>query len=191
MITIQRVRVTWSAAARGASHANARRGLCRPVILPPSLPADDVVIHDVLAEEPAQYARRDNLVSGGVERARGIGLWLSSDGAGLVVERMLGRAAYPRQSGSARLFTLTPGQMGQYRANFRFIGCACDPSWQYEDWLVRVVNGEVSGSAFVDRVPDHDVDHRVHLYGGSRRSAAQRRSTRQHADRCMKSGRPR
>jgi hypothetical protein len=66
---------------------------------------------------------------------------------------------------------LAPGQIGRYRANFRFrhTDCACDPSWYYEDWLVLVSNGEVTADGFISRTPDHDLDHRVHLYGGSRR----------------------
>jgi hypothetical protein len=170
VITIQRVRVRWSAAARGAPHANARRGLCCPVVLPPSLPVGDVVIHDVLADEANGYTRHGESTNGSVKRAQDIGLWLSSSGAALVVERLPGRAAYPRMNGPARLFTLEPGQVGRYRANFRFTGCACNPSWFYEEWLIQVGNGEINADGFVQKEPDHDVDHRTHLYGGSRRA---------------------
>jgi hypothetical protein len=135
------------------------------------MPADDVVIHEVLADEAARYERHDEVVSGGVDRAHDLGLWLSSDGSALVVDRLPGRAAYPRLSGPARLFQLMPGQIGRYRANFRFTftTCSCNPSWYYEDWLVLVANGQMKTDAFLWRDPDHDVDHRVHLYGGPRR----------------------
>ncbi|MGC4815303.1 hypothetical protein ACLQ29_32775 [Micromonospora sp. DT228] len=168
MITVQRIRVRWSAAARGAPQANARRGLCRPVLLPPSLPGGDVVVHDVLADEANGYTRQDGVTVGGVGRARDLDLWLSTETARLVVDRLPGRAAYPRQSGPGRLFTLLPGQVGRYRANFRFTvtTCACNPSWYYEDWLILVANDEVRRDEFIARRPDHDVDHRVHLYGG-------------------------
>jgi hypothetical protein len=53
VIVIQRVRVRWTAAARGAPAANARRGLNQAVALPGSLPDTDVVIHEVLADEAA------------------------------------------------------------------------------------------------------------------------------------------
>ena len=88
----------------------------------------------------------------------------------LVVDRLPGWAAYPRQSGPARLFTLRPGQVGRYRANFRFTAttCACNPSWYYEDWLILIANGEIRTDGFIVRTPDHDLDHRVHLYGGPR-----------------------
>jgi hypothetical protein len=171
VITIQRVRVRWSAAARAAPQANARRGLCRASNLPSSLPSGPVVIHDVLADEATGYVRQESVSDGDIERARDIGLWLVLEGSTLVAERLPGWAAYPRQSGSARLFKLMPGQMGQYRANFRFTGCACDPSWYYEDWLIRICNGDIQAEQFPQRQPTHDLDHRVHLYGGSKRRA--------------------
>jgi len=96
---MQRVRVRWSAAARGAPQANARRGLCRPVMLPLSMPADDVVIHEVLADEAAGYVRHDEVAGGGVDRAHDLDLRLSMERSALVVDRLPGRAAYPRQSG--------------------------------------------------------------------------------------------
>jgi hypothetical protein len=171
MITIQRVRVRWSAAARGAPYAEARRGLCVPAMLPPTLPSDDVVIHDVLADEAAGYERRDGVVSGGLDRTRDLDLWLSTQGSALVVDRLPGHAAYPRQSGPGRLFTLMPGEVGEYRANFRFTftSCACNPSWYYEDWLVLISHGVMSNGGFISCQPNHRCDQRVHLYGGSRR----------------------
>jgi hypothetical protein len=89
----------------------------------------------------------------------------------LVVDRLPGLAAYPRQSGPGRLFVLLPRQIGRYQANFRFTSttCACNPSWYYEDWLILVANGQVRSDGFISRKPDHDVDQRVHLYGGPRR----------------------
>ncbi|MEU4220950.1 hypothetical protein [Actinoplanes sp. NPDC026623] len=165
------MRVRWSAAARGAPAANARRGLCSPAVLPPSMPAGDVVIHDVLSDEAARYVGHDGVVSGGLDRAHDLDLWLSVESGTLVVDRLPGWAAYPRQSGPARLFALKPGEIGRYRANFRFTvtTCACNPSWYYEDWLILIANGEMKTDGFVSREPDHNVDHRVHLYGGSRR----------------------
>lgn len=135
------------------------------------MPAGDVVIHDVLADEATRYARRDGVVGGGLDRAKDLDLWLSVESGRLVVDRLPGWAAYPRQSGPARLFALEPGELGRYRANFRFTAttCACDPSWYYEDWLILIANGEMKTDGFVARRPDHDVDRRVHLYGGSRR----------------------
>jgi hypothetical protein len=171
VITIQRVRVRWSAAARGAPQANARRGLSRPAMLSPSLPSGDVVIHEVLADEATGYARQDEVAIGGIERARNLDLWLSPETSTLVVDRLPGHAAYPRRNGPTRLFTLLPGQIGRYRANFRFTAttCACNPSWYYEDWLILIGNGEIRTDGFISCKPDQDVDHRVHLYGGPRR----------------------
>jgi hypothetical protein len=131
-----------------------------------------VAIHDMLADEAAGYIRHDGVISGGLDRASDLDLWLSLEGSALVVDRLPGRAAYPRQSGHARLFTLMPGEIGVYRANFRFTvtACACNPSWYYEDWLVSVGYGEMTTDGFTSREPDHAVDHRVHLYGGPRRT---------------------
>ncbi len=96
---------------------------------------------------------------------------MSVESGTLVVDRLPGWAAYPRQSGPARLFALKPGEIGRYRANFRFTvtTCAWNPSWCYEDWLILIANGEIPSDGFIARTPDHDVDHRVHLYGGPRR----------------------
>jgi hypothetical protein len=98
-------------------------------------------------------------------------LWLSLDGATVPVERLPGWAAYPRPRPSGRLFTLGPGQVGRYRANFRFAGCACNPGWFYESWVVHVSNGGVEADRFIQGRPDRDVDDRVHLYGATRSPA--------------------
>lgn len=176
VITIQRVRVRWTAAGRGAQHANARRGLDRPVALPESLPAGAVVIHEVLADAAVGYARRDEVLTGDLGRAREVGLWLSLDGVTVTVERLPGWAAYPRHGRSSRLFNLGPGQVGRYRANFRFTGCACNPSWYYESWTLHISNGQVPADRYAEGTPDHDVDDRVHLYGGLTPSARRGRA---------------
>ncbi|MEV7332074.1 hypothetical protein [Micromonospora sp. NPDC093244] len=93
MIVVQRVRVRWSAAARGAPQANARRGLSRPVELPAPLPAGDVVVHDVLADEAANYSRRSEILTGDVSIAHGLTLWLTLEGTTVTVERLYGGAA--------------------------------------------------------------------------------------------------
>ncbi|MEU9516520.1 hypothetical protein [Micromonospora sp. NPDC048169] len=166
MILIQRVRVRWTAAARGAPAANARSGLARPRPLPGPFPEAEVVVHDVLADQAVGYQDREGVRAGGVALAREAGLWLGYGRASVVVDRLPGSAAYPRPSASARLFTLAAGQVGRYRANFRFTGCACSPSWYYEEWLVHVAHGPVARFGYGE--PDRDVDHRVRLYGGAR-----------------------
>lgn len=129
------------------------------------------MVHDVLADEAASYAQCVDVLTGGVSIARSLTLWLTFDGAAVIVERLPGEAAFPRTGVSARLFTLTHGQVGRYRANFRFrfTDCACDPSWYYEDWVVHVSNGDVAHDRFRSGKPDRDVDNRVHLYGGPAR----------------------
>jgi len=76
VIVIQRVRIRWTAAARGAPDAIARRGLDRATVLPQPLPHADVVIREVLADQAVNYERRDEVLARGVDQARGIGLWL-------------------------------------------------------------------------------------------------------------------
>jgi hypothetical protein len=65
--------------------------------------------------------------------------------------------------------------VGRYRANFRFTGCACNPSWFYETWTVHISNGSVEADLFIQSKADHDVDHRVHLYGSVALSAGRDR----------------
>ncbi len=147
--------------------------------LPAILPSNDVVVHDVLADEANGYEPHDKILAGGVEQARDVDLWLtvngsgSGSGSGVTVDRLPGRAAYPSPRGPARLFTLLPGQVGRYRANFRFrvTECPCDPSWFYEDWVMHISNGPVEPTTFIHSVPDHEKDDRVHLYGGAAQPA--------------------
>ncbi|MEU8071120.1 hypothetical protein AB0B20_15330 [Micromonospora sp. NPDC049151] len=103
MILIQRVRVRWTAAARGAPAANARSGLARPRPLPGPFPEAEVVVHDVLADQAVGYQDREGVRAGGVALAREAGLWLGYGRASVVVDRLPGSAAYPRPSASARV----------------------------------------------------------------------------------------
>ncbi|MGD6168516.1 hypothetical protein QUV66_22505, partial [Xanthomonas citri pv. citri] len=123
----------------------------------------------------AHYVRHDGVLGGGLVRARDVGLGLRLEGSALVVERLPGWEVYPRRRGSTRLFTLSPGRIGRSRANFRFTGCGCNPSWHFEDWVVHICNGRVEGDEFVQRAAQHEVDHRVHLYGGSIRTSGDSR----------------
>jgi len=128
----------------------------------------------VLADEANGYARRDEVLAGGVERAGAVGLWLTVQAGAVTVGRLPGQAVYPRRYDPVRLFTLLPGQVGRYRANFRFRGCQCSAEWWYESWLLHVSNAPAEPGRFVRGVPDRDGDVRVHLYGGARRSGADR-----------------
>jgi hypothetical protein len=65
--------VRWTASARGAPAANARRSLDQAMALPGSLPDADVVIHEVLADEVVNHERRDEVLAGGMKRAHDIG----------------------------------------------------------------------------------------------------------------------
>jgi hypothetical protein len=145
------------------------------VRLPGVTPDGEVAVQDVLADETAGYKPSHKVFGGGLGRASDVGLWLEMQGASVVIGRLPGWAAYPRPRGYARLFTLAAGQVGSWRANFRFTGCACSPSWYFEDWLVQVGNGVVEAGKFVEGGADQEVDRRVHLYGGAARSAGRRR----------------
>ena len=168
MVTIQRVRIRWGATSRGAAEANARRGLDRLFPLPGHLPDGDPVVHEVYAAEDTGYEPRSEIWSGDTERLR---LRFTAQDGAVAVARLPILAAYPRHELPKRLFILRPGETGRYRANFRFryTDCPCDPSWYYESWTVHIANGR-----HLHGVPDHDIDHRVHLYGGPARSRRHR-----------------
>ncbi|GAA0466655.1 hypothetical protein Aca07nite_76700 [Actinoplanes capillaceus] len=170
MVTVQRVRVRWGPASRGAARANARRGLDRPVFLPDPLPPGEVVAHEVLFDEANGYRPRDEVLADS-ERDPGVRLMLR-DGPLIVSRSAGGCVAYPRRRMPAsRLFTLAPGEVGRYRANFRLLvtTCPCNPNWYYESWTVHISNGPVDPARFRYGPVDHDVDHRISLYGPSRR----------------------
>jgi hypothetical protein len=64
VITIQRVRVRWTAVTRGAPGADTRRGLDAAVRLSAVMPDGEVVIQDVLADEAAGYERSHEVFGG-------------------------------------------------------------------------------------------------------------------------------
>ncbi|WP_155372581.1 hypothetical protein [Catellatospora vulcania] len=172
VVVVQRIRVRWTADERGAGDADLRRGLSDARRLPESLPADAVVVHDVVADHETGYRFTEQVLSGG-DAASSASLQLTMTEQGVTVHAHARWAVYPRQDRPTRLFTLAPGEAGLYRANFRFRGCTCSASWWYEDWTVRVANAPARTDLFVRGTPQHVTDHRVRLYGGrSRRTAA-------------------
>ncbi|XVU29357.1 hypothetical protein ACQPZJ_20480 [Actinoplanes sp. CA-054009] len=175
VIVVQRVRVRWGAASRGAPHANLRRGLEQPFPLPSSGEESDAVVHDVLLDEVNGYAPSERVLRGGINLAAEADVCVRAERDAVSVGRGRTWMAFPRHGGPTRLFVLRPGEVGRHRANFRITGCACNPSWYFESQLVHVSNGEVGQDAFLRNAPTHDVDDRVHLYGGRRRSPAERR----------------
>jgi hypothetical protein len=87
-------------------------------------PADvSFVVHDLLADEAAGYLPTEQFGTG-ADEVHQVGLQVELTDGAVVVGRLPGWAAYPLQRKLARLFTLKPGQIGRYRANFRFTGCA-------------------------------------------------------------------
>jgi hypothetical protein len=154
-------------------HANARRKV--PEALPlPLMPAGEVVLHDVFADETNGYVPVQDIVVG-AGQARRAWLWIESQGETAVVDWLPGYAAYPARSGPPRLFTLAAGQLARYRANFRFAGACCSPSWYYEQWTIHIANAAPSVGLFTAPAGfSHDIDERVHLYGGRQRNSAKR-----------------
>ena len=169
VIVIQRVRMRWGAHARGSVQAGLRSRLPDAFTLATFEPAD-AVVHEVLLDEPDSYQSASS-IEYGKSAARTAGIWLEADSDGaLTIDRLPGWQAYPIQRRPQRLFTLHNGQIGRCRANFRFTGCACAPQWYYEQWTTHIFNGARPGhEVFVNGQPHHDVDLRVHLYGGRRR----------------------
>ncbi|MEU8078957.1 hypothetical protein AB0B31_26390 [Catellatospora citrea] len=172
MVVIQRIRVRWSTDARGAGDAAQRRGLSEARHLPESLPDGPVVVHDVLADHADGY-RFTEQVRSGRDPASSASLQLSDVERGVRVHVCVRDAVYPLHDRQTRLFTLAPGEIGLYRANFRFRGqCCCSASWWYEDWTVRVANAPARPDLFPHRAPQQVADHRVQLYGGRARLSA-------------------
>ncbi|WP_230690216.1 hypothetical protein [Catellatospora paridis] len=172
MVVIQRIRVRWSTDARRAGDADLRRGLSDARRLPESLPDAPVVVHDVLADHADGYRITEQVRSGG-DAATSTSLQFSVTDHGVTVHACARGAVYPLQDRPTRLFTLAPGKVGLYRANFRFRGqCCCSASWWYEDWTVRVANAPGRPELFLHRAPQHVTDRRVQLYGGRARLSA-------------------
>ncbi|GAA1367537.1 hypothetical protein GCM10009661_22010 [Catellatospora chokoriensis] len=172
VVVIQRIRVRWSTDARGASDADLRRGLTDARRLPESLPDGPVVVHDVLADHANGYRLTEQVISGR-DPASSASLQLSETERGVTVQVCVRGAVYPLQDRQTRLFTLAPGEIGLYRANFRFRGqCCCSASWWYEDWTVRVANAPARPELFLHQVPQQVSDRRVGLYGGRARLSA-------------------
>ena len=171
VVIVQRVRVRWSAASRGAAQANSRRAI--PDAFPlPSTPAGEIIVHDVFAGETNGYRPTQQfLVGSGQARDAWLSIELHDDTA--VLDWLPDYAAFPTRSGRSRLFTLAPGQIARYRANFRFTGSCCSPQWYYEQWTIQAANAPARSDLFRHARYARDIDDRVHLYGG-----IQRRSTR-------------
>jgi hypothetical protein len=163
VVVIQRVRIRWSAASRGAAAANVRRGI--PDALPlPTLPDAPIVLHDVLVDEGTAYAPTTAVVTDAA--ARRAGLWIEVVGDEVRVDRLPGAVGgYPRWHGPDLLFVLQPGEVARYRANFRFAGGCCSDQWHYEQWSVHVAHAAPTAELFLQARHTHDIDHRVHLYG--------------------------
>ncbi|MEV4414569.1 hypothetical protein [Catellatospora sp. NPDC049609] len=167
MVVVQRIRVVWRRHERGAAHADLRRGVPQVLRLPESLPDAAVVVHDVVADSRTGYRLTERILSHR-EAAEAVALELAPADGGVTVRATASWAAYPRHEQPRRLFTVPDGQVGLYRANFRWQGSTCAWQWWYEDWTVRVANAPAQPHLFVERVPRHVADHRVHLYGGRR-----------------------
>lgn len=167
-ITVQRVSVWWTKAGRDARSADLRRGL--PEAFPlPALPEPEpeperepehaVLLHNVEMWERWDYAPREDVRY--VSRSEvPWSLRLSEHGGLLTVSRAPGGTeAFPRRW-PRPLFTLRPGEVGRYRANFRFTA-GWSGDWVYSDWILCIGHRARRTS-----VPVVDVDDRVHLYGG-------------------------
>lgn len=100
---------------------------------------ESCVVHEILADDAVGYQPAVQ-TSCGVDALRAVGLHIESTDNGMVVERLPGSDVYPASRRTSRLFTLKPGEIGRYRANFRFrfTTCACAPRWYYETWTVHV-----------------------------------------------------
>lgn len=164
-ITVQRISVWWTKAGRDARSADLRRDLPGVLPLPDALPRPEpdapVLLHDVALREQHGYAPEETVR----RTARSEVPWflrLREHNDLLTVARTSpGETdAFPRRW-PRPLFTLRPGEVGRYRANFRFTAASHMSEWLYSDWILRI-----GYRAWHTSEPDVDVDDRVHLYGG-------------------------
>ncbi|MFI7027098.1 hypothetical protein ACIBK1_00140 [Microbispora rosea] len=163
-VVVQRVRVRWSKEDRGAREAARRASLDRAFPLPAAPPGTPLV-HDVLIDTEGGVRIEERTAA----EAEGVRLRLIETDGGLKVERLPSHASYPVPRHRAHLFTLGPGQVGRYLANFRFTGCACAPCWHYEEWTTYVATLPARRDLFLTRERyDAEVDSRVSLYGLTR-----------------------
>jgi hypothetical protein len=161
VVVIQRVRIRWSAANRGAAAANIRRKV--PDVLPlPALPAAPIVLHDVLAWDKFDY-EPSSAVTADPAAIREAGLWVEVSGDEVTVDRMSG--LFPAWHGPDRLFALRPGQVARFRANRRMPWGYGLGDWHYEQWTVHVAHTAPSTEVFLQARLSHDVDWRGNLYG--------------------------
>jgi hypothetical protein len=163
-LVVQRIRVRWT--SRDAGAATARGRLPRRYALPP-LPPDGLAVHEVLRDEATDY-EVESESRAGAAALREAGLWVQWRDGRALVDRLPSRASFPVRRVGTRLFTLAPGQLGRWRANFRFTGCQCAARWWYEEWIVHVAHVPADPDPFRDAHWARDRDERVHLYGGPR-----------------------
>ncbi|MGY0005754.1 hypothetical protein [Micromonospora sp. I033] len=163
-LVVQRIRVRWT--SRDAAAAVVRGRLPQAYALPP-LPPDGLAVHDVLRDEATGYqAAEDSRES--ATAIREAGLWIEWHDGRALVDRLPSQASFPVRRVGTRLFALAPGQLGRWRANFRFTGCQCSARWWYEEWTVHVAHAPARPDPFHDARWTRDRDERVHLYGGPR-----------------------
>ncbi|MGW9346561.1 hypothetical protein [Nocardiopsis flavescens] len=162
-IAVQRFAVWWTEEGRGARSADVRRGLpdAFPLPgLPDPGPGTPVLLHDVDLREENAYVPQETVRYAALTGVPWC-LRLREHGGLLTVARSApdGWEAFPRRW-PRTLFTLRSGEVGRYRANFRFT-VGRDAGRLYGDWTLRVGHG-----AWHTGAPAADVDDRTRLYGG-------------------------
>ncbi|SBT39474.1 hypothetical protein [Micromonospora narathiwatensis] len=163
-LVVQRIRLRWT--SRDAAAATVRGRLPLGYALPP-LPTDGIAVHEVLLDEATGYRPVEQLRTGPAA-ARDAGLWVEWHDGTALVDRLPGNASFPVRRTGTRLFSLAPGQLCRWRANFRFTGCQCAARWWFEQWTVHVAHAPARPDLFHDAAWARDRDDRVHLYGGPR-----------------------
>ncbi|GIH28156.1 hypothetical protein Aph01nite_64660 [Acrocarpospora phusangensis] len=161
MVIVQRIVTRWSKRARGAGAAVRRRTIPLAFELPP-MPAEPLVVHDLLAAERTGYVP-DSVVSGHALPARLHGLRFKLSEGAIEVARTPVWASHPTSRFPGRVFLIRPGERARYRANFRFSGYGTE--WYYEQWTVNIAHGPWQRDLFLTETVDHHKDERVSLYG--------------------------
>jgi hypothetical protein len=169
MLVIQRVRLRWSPLGRGAS-GGAVRGRVPETFPVPAGDQGKVVIHEILMDEETAYKPVEQIRAyDDIDQVDWLSVKKLPDGA-IRIEWNPVWASYPINRRLVEMCTLRPGQLGRYRANFRFTGCACAPRWSYQQWTVNIAHAPAREDLFVQGRFHVEKDDRVSLYGKKARS---------------------
>jgi hypothetical protein len=142
-IILQRIRIVWTKASRGAPRASKRASIADALALPTQRRAGRVFVHDMVADERNAFefvagpkiAATDRARASSAERGFfGPVEWVALEDGSLAVSLRPEGTGAPRRP-VRRLFALQPGQWGKLVVNERI---AVEETWLYAQSVVNV-----------------------------------------------------